>query len=251
MDTDRERVKAAMNTKEHYENHLANYYSWMFGDFDAKINESQGFFQSHNIKPVSTKVSIDLGAGCGFQSIPLAKIGFNVKAIDFSKKLLDELKSKSNGLSIEVIENDILNFNVYSNYNPELIVCMGDTVPHLDSLESVRELIKNSHEILLKNGKLVLTFRDLTFELKGEDRFIPVNSDDGRIFTCFLEYHPTYVKVFDIVYEKKKGKWIQKISSYKKLIISQAVIKEYCEDAGFKIEFMGIENGLVTVIGIK
>jgi hypothetical protein len=29
------------------------------------------------------------------------------------------------------------------------------------------------------------------------------------------------------------------------------VIKEYFEDAGLKIEFMGIENGLVTVIGIK
>ncbi len=240
-----------MNTKEHYENHLANYYSWMFGNFDAKINEGQRFFQSHNIKPVSTKIAIDLGAGCGFQSIPLAKIGFNVKAIDFSKKLLDELKSKSNGLSIEVIENDILNFNVYSNYNPELIVCMGDTITHLASLESVQELIKNSHKILLKNGKLVLTFRDLTFELKEEYRFIPVNSDDGRIFTCFLEYQPDHVKVFDVVYEKKKGKWIQQISSYNKLIIPQIVIKEYFEDAGFKIEFMGIENGLLTVIGIK
>ncbi|MGZ5018994.1 MAG: phytoene/squalene synthase family protein [Chthoniobacterales bacterium] len=30
-----------MNTKEHYENHLADYYSWMFGDFNAKINEGQ------------------------------------------------------------------------------------------------------------------------------------------------------------------------------------------------------------------
>ncbi len=240
-----------MNTKEHYENHLAEYYSWMFGDFNAKINEVQLFFQSHNIKPASSKIAIDLGAGCGFQSIPLAKIGFNVKAIDFSKRLLDELKSKSNGLSIEVIENDILNFNVYSNCKPELIVCMGDTITHLDSLESIKELIKNSHKILLKNGKLVLTFRDLTFELKEENRFIHVNSDDGRIFTCFLEYQPDYVKVFDIVYEKKKGKWIQQVSSYKKLIISQTVIKEYFEVAGFKIEFMGIENGLVTAIGIK
>ncbi len=240
-----------MNTKEHYENHLADYYSWMFGDFNAKINESKRFFRSHNIKPVSTKVSIDLGAGCGFQSIPLAKIGFKVKAIDFSKKLLTELKNKSNGLDIEVIENDILNFNVYSGCNPELIVCMGDTITHMGSQESVRELIKNSHKILLKNGKLVLTFRDLTFEPKDEDRFIPVRSDNGRIFTCFLEYRPDYVKVFDIVYENKRGKWTQKISSYNKLIIPQIVIKECFEDTGFKIEFMGIENGLVTVIGIK
>ncbi len=71
----------------------------------------------------------------------------------------------------------------------------------------------------MKNGKLALTFRDLTFKLKEEDRFIPVNSDNNRIFTCFLENHATYIKVFDIVYEKEKGRWIQKVSSYKKLTL--------------------------------
>ena len=198
-----------MNIREHYENHLANYYSWMFGDFNDKLNENYRFFQCHNINPISSKIAIDLGAGCGFQSIPLAKIGFEVIAVDFSKKLLDELKSKSSGLSIEAIENDILNFDAYSDYKPELIVCMGDTITHLDSLKSIQELIFNNYEILLKNGKLILTFRDLGFELNDEDRFIPVNSDNNRIFTCFLEYHPTYVKVFDIVYEKEKRRWIQ------------------------------------------
>jgi SAM-dependent methyltransferase len=240
-----------MDTKEHYENHLANYYSWMFGDFNAKLNENQQFFERHNIKPVSSRIAIDLGAGCGFQSIPLAKIGFEVKSIDISRKLLDELENRSNGLSIETIENDILNFNVYSNCKPELIVCMGDTITHLDSLESVQELIKNNYKILLKSGKLILTFRDLTLELKEEQRFIPVRSDDNRIFTCFLEYYSTYVKVFDIIYEKENGRWNQKISSYKKLVISQHVVEDYFEEAGFKIEFMGIENGLVTIIGAK
>ncbi len=240
-----------MKIKEHYENHLAKYYSWMIGDFNAKVNETQRFFQSHDIKPFSSKIAIDLGAGCGLQSIPLAKIGFEVKAIDFSKKLLDELKNKSDGLRIEAIENDILNFDAYSDYQPELIVCMGDTLTHLDSLVSVRQLIKNNYEILLKNGRQVLTFRDLTSEFKEEARFIPVNSDNNRIFTCFLEYRRTYVKVFDIVYEKENGRWIQKISSYKKLIISQEVIKEYFEETGFKIEFMDVKNGLITIIGIK
>ena len=240
-----------MDTKEHYENHLANYYSWMSGDFDAKVNENQRFFQSHNIKPLSSKVCIDLGAGCGFQSIPLAKIGFKVKAVDFSEKLLNELKSKSSGLDIESIKNDILNFDAYSGYDPELMVCMGDTITHLDSQGYVRELIKNSYNFLNENGKLIVTFRDMTFELKEEGRFIPVNSDNDRIFTCFLEYQPNYVKVFDIIHERKNGKWTQKISSYKKLKISQKVIENYFQDSGFKIEFMGVENGLVTMIGKK
>jgi hypothetical protein len=109
----------------------------------------------------------------------------------------------------------------------------------------------NSYKILLKSGKLILTFRDLAFELKEEQRFIPIKSDDNRIFICFLEYNSTYVKVFDIIYEKENGRWSQKISSYKKLVISRNVVEDYFEGAGFKIESTGIENGLVTIIGAK
>jgi len=45
-------------------------------------------------------------------------------------------------------------------------------------------------------------FGDFNAKLNENYRFIPVNNDNNRIFTCFLEYHPTYVKVFDIVYER-------------------------------------------------
>ncbi len=84
-----------------------------------------------------------------------------------------------NNLNVEIIENDILNFNSYSNRNPELIVCMGDTLTHLGTLNFVSDLIKNCYNELSANGKLVLTFRDLTKELQGEERFTPVRSDDG------------------------------------------------------------------------
>ena len=240
-----------MGVESHYENHLADYYSWISGGFDTRADDNRRFFKKHNIKPEKSKVAIDLGAGPGFQSIPLAGSGFKVIAVDFSKKLLDELKSKSKNLNVETLKNDILDFNSYSNRNPELIVCMGDTLTHLGTLNSVSDLIKNCYKELSANGRLVLTFRDLTFELKGEERFIPVRSDENRIFICFLEYQAEYVKVFDIVYEKENGRWIQKISSYEKIKIPQETIKQYIKEAGFDIEFFEVRNGLVTLIAIK
>ncbi len=156
-----------------------------------------------------------------------------------------------NNLNVEIIENDILNFNSYSNHNPELIVCMGDTLTHLGTLNFVNDLIKNCYNELSANGRLVLTFRDLTKELQGEERFIPVRSDDERIFICFLEYYVEYVKVFDIIYEKESGKWIQKISSYEKIKIPQETIKRYIKEAGFDIGFFDVKNGLITLIAKK
>jgi SAM-dependent methyltransferase len=240
-----------MDTKQHYEKHLAEYYSEMFGSFDEKLKENKDFFESHNIKPEDSKTSIDLGAGSGFQSISLAKLGFNVIAVDFSRKLLDELNIRKQNLNIETVEADIMDFGKYSNHKPELIVCMGDTLTHLNSTEDVKNLFFNCKKILTENGKLILSFRDLNLELKGEDRFIPVRSDDRTIFTCFLEYEKEFVKVYDIIHKKINGKWSQNISSYKKLKLSLEEVTEYLNNIGFTSTFSETSEGLVYIIACK
>jgi SAM-dependent methyltransferase len=243
--------ESKLETKQHYEDHLHSYYTWIYGGFENKAEENSIFFKDMNIKPSSTKIALDLGAGSGFQSIPLAELGFGVKAVDFSKKLLDELNFKKKNLDIEPIEGDILNFSIYSGFSPELIICMGDTLTHLKNLKSVEELVINCHNILNKDGKIIFTFRDLTYELKDEKRFIPVRSDENRIFTCFLENFPDHLKVFDMVNEKENGKWSQKISYYIKIKISEDKIKKIFNNSGFIIDYFINKNGLITIIGKK
>ncbi|MBI4649790.1 SAM-dependent methyltransferase, partial [Candidatus Desantisbacteria bacterium] len=109
----------------------------------------------------------------------------------------------------------------------------------------------NCHKELLNGGKLILTFRDLTNELQGINRFIPVKSEEGRIFICFLEYSPEYIDVYDIVNELKDGIWVQKISSYKKIKISPDTIKKYLIDLKFEINYFEVNKGLITVIAKK
>ncbi len=222
-------------TKEHYENHLAGYYSWMFGDFEARLNESEEFFKKHEITPAGNSIAIDLGCGSGVQSIPLAKLGYKVIAVDFSRKLLDELNARKENLNIQTVEADIMDTDKYSNHNPELIICMGDTLTHLNSLNEVNKLIENCRNILSPNGKFIISYRDLSKELKGESRFIPVRSTDDTIFTCFLEYEKDYVNVNDIINSKTAEGWIQKVSSYKKLRLPVNTVKHLLVENGFKI----------------
>ena len=80
------------SVKEHYQSHLSDYYSWMYGGFELKVSENRRFFQDQHVRPEHSGLAVDLGAGSGFQSIPLAELGFKVTAIDLSQKLLDELK---------------------------------------------------------------------------------------------------------------------------------------------------------------
>ena len=68
--------------KEHYDEVLSDIYSWISGGFENGIQRNIEFFDKHQLAPKGSGVAIDLDAGCGFQSIPLAKAGHSVTAID-------------------------------------------------------------------------------------------------------------------------------------------------------------------------
>ena len=77
----------------HYETTLGEVYTWMYGSFDMNYKKYKTLFQEHNIRPsIPNVIAIDLGAGSGFQSIPLANLGYEVHAYDLSYTLLHELK---------------------------------------------------------------------------------------------------------------------------------------------------------------
>ena len=240
-----------VSVKEHYDNLLAPYYSWISGGSDLKIEENRNFFRNHGIRPVSTAVALDLGAGSGFQSIPLAESGFRVIALDTNRQLLAELKEKAKDLPIVTVRDTMLNFGKHSPAEIDLSVCMGDTLTHLQSLEEVQQLLENTYPVLTPNGNLILSFRDMTNELSGLDRFIPVRSDPNRIFTCFLEYEAQHVIVHDIVYEKLKDQWEMKKSAFRKLRISPRWVSDFLVMLGYKVATFDIHMGIVTIVARK
>src|SRR5210317_2018564 len=236
---------------EHYENHLARYYAWISGGVDEKIGENRKFFADHDIQPIRSGLAFDLGAGCGFQSVPLAQLGFRVVALDLSHKMLALLRKTAKNLPIETICDDLSNFSNYKSGNIELMVCMGDTLTHLDTLKKVRALLDSVFSSLETGGCLILSFRNLTQELVELDRFIPVKSNETTIFTCFLEFEKDSVKVHDIIYEKNNAQWVLKKSVFQKLRISPDWTQKYLQKIGFAIEFYDEQNGLIFIIARK
>jgi SAM-dependent methyltransferase len=240
-----------MTVKEHYDTHLAEFYSWMTGDFEAKQKEFQEFLKDNAIIPASTKKAVDLGAGHGLQSIPLAKSGFDVLAVDFSKQLLDELKINAKGLAIEIREDDIRKIKPLADRRAELIVCCGDTLSHLDNKREVEKLLVDISTALKPGGKALLSFRDYSTALTGDARFIPVKSDDTRILTCVLDYDAESVRVTDLLNEKSETGWKQKVSSYNKVRLRTNEIVKIIETSGMEIQFNEVINRMTTIIAVK
>lgn len=188
------------NVAHHYEQLLAEHYTWMFGSFEEQVAEQQVLFKRWGIRAQGVKTALDLGCGSGFQSIALANLGFHVTAIDLSQRLLVELAEQRGEHPIVSLQGDIRNVLQVVDAPIDVVVCMGDTLPHLESKDDVIGLLRAIHQLLASDGRCLLSFRDLSLEQHGLDRFIPVRSDANTMMTCFPEYEPESVVVHDLIY---------------------------------------------------
>ena len=240
------------SVKKHYDNFLAEHYSWMFGDFNAKVQENKDFFKSTGIEPRSGGKALDLGCGSGFQSIAMAKLGFRVLSVDMCETLLNELRNRSAGRDIEAVQGNILDYSIYADKGPfEAAVCMGDTLTHLQKTREVSALFANIYPLLEPGGRLALSFRDLTAELKGIDRIIPVRSDNDKIMATFLEYEETQVNVHDIVFVKGDSGWELRKSTYRKLRVGMHQVHDFLQHHGFSVISSEMQEGFSVIVAKK
>lgn len=155
---------------DHYKNHLAPVYLWMAGGFDAAVSRGEAEIETVFPNLASGIKAVDLGAGFGMHTIPLARRGCSVIAVDSSSILLEELREHAEALPVRAVEDDLLSFQRHLNSKANLVLCMGDTLTHLPELASVEKLFSLAAESLRSGGKFITTFRDYTSPLVGQGR---------------------------------------------------------------------------------
>jgi SAM-dependent methyltransferase len=239
-------------TDVHYRTHLGPVYTWMVGDPEAAFARSRRELDDLRLPAHGGGVAIDLGAGFGLHSLPLAERGYTVRAIDSCESLLDELRLRSAALPIEAIVGDLCAFKTHVPQEVDVILCMGDTLTHLPSFSAVDSLLDSVAGCLRPGGMFAATFRDYaTKALQGDDRFIPVRADDNRILTCFLEYGAERVIVHDLIHQKEQGQWQQRVSSYFKLRLPPQRVVERLTQLGLVTRLEAGMSGMVRVVGVR
>ena len=236
------------SVRDHYAAHLAPIYAWMCGGAAAALTRGEAELDALGLVAHATRCAVDLGAGFGMHSIPLAKRGFEVLAVDNSAELLRELRMLAVGLQVEIIDDDILKFREHLTGAPEVILCMGDTLTHLSDERAVESLLAQAAAAIVPGGTFVLSFRDHTIPLEAEHRFIAVRSDADRILTCFLEYAERHVNVHDLVHERDGSAWRQRVSAYRKLRLSPDWVAAALDRAGFRVSRQAGLSGMVRLV---
>lgn len=232
---------------EHYANVLAPVYLWMVGGPEAAFANG-----ASDLAPILREGSfaIDLGAGFGMHTIPLARAGWKVLAIDSSPSLLEQLSSLAGHLPVSVHCGDLVSFaeQLPDGERADLILCMGDTLTHLESPDAVVALANSVATHLSARGRFVATFRDYSRLPSAEARFIPVRADAQRILTCFLEEFDGYVLVHDLLHERAGDTWATKVGSYRKLRLVPETVRQVFSSAGLRATVDSAPRGMVRLV---
>ncbi|MEV6399812.1 class I SAM-dependent methyltransferase [Streptomyces sp. NPDC051907] len=230
---------------EHYDRLLAEHYTWMLGsDIHASAREQAELLDRLGVRAEADgDVALDLGSGPGPQTLALVSLGYSsVTAVDTSQTLLDELAehaAKAGATdAVHPVHADIRDAlpRVAPPASASAIVCMGDTLTHLPGKADVSALLRGVERALRPGGHFVATYRDLTGELRGTDRFLPVRTTEDRLLTCFLEYvDDDTVMVHDLVHTLSAGQWHARVGSYPKLRLAADWLTDETRHAGLDI----------------
>jgi SAM-dependent methyltransferase len=241
----------ADRTRLHYATFLAPIYRWMLGDFPSAIARSQSELGRLGVEAARRGArALDLGAGLGLQTIPLVDLGYQVTALDSSEALLSELSRDCP--DARIVQADLTAASDLALGAYQVIVCMGDTLPHLRSTQEVLRVLGLASARLVPGGLLVLTFRDYTEPARHSmDGFLLVRGDSERILTCHLDYGADRVLVTDLLHERWQepsgGRWSLRASAYEKLRLSLAFVASDLTARGLALERYESIDGRVAI----
>lgn len=120
-------------------------------------------------------VVLDVGAGTGSMAISLAEQGLKVTAIEPEAKMANAIQEKAARKELPVKVNTLRMEEVKQlTAGFDGIYCIGNTLPHLQSLEEISSFLTSCFEKLKPNGTIVLQTVNFDKVLSSTDFSFPL-----------------------------------------------------------------------------
>ena len=223
---------------------ISGYYDEIFPLNPAQVRFIESYFESpfHNIN------ILDAGCGTGVLALELTRMGFNVHAIDYEARMIDNAKNKKKllNLSGSPIFDEADMRSISRKFIPgsfHAVLSFGNTVVHLLEDDDVKAFIDGTKRILKENGLFFIQILNYDYIINNKIDRLPVIENDNVIFERFYYYNDD--KYLDFVTRltiKDDGRMFH--HQIKLNPIRKDRIKEFLKQAGFRdIEFFGDFSG--------
>lgn len=156
-------------------------------DLEYDIREDDLDFYSKHCKALKDAgidpLILELGCGTGRVSIPLAKQGFKITALDIDQGMLELAKKKAAALDIEFVKADFLDFKLNKKF--DAVLMPYNAFQHIHSDENINKFFMNLKRHLNHGARFVM------------EVMTPLEDDLSRSVDDFSPFDAFYVKKED------------------------------------------------------
>jgi len=172
---------------------LAEYYDLIYADWEASMGR-HGAFIAHFLPEVARV--LDVSAGIGTQSLPLAAQGYSVTARDLSRTAIRRLGREADrrGVSIDAAASDMRHVGRTVHPPFDAIVCFDNSLPHLLTDAEIVSTLVGFREVLAPSGILLVSIRDYGTVDRGGRAIhrYGERSRKGRRYRVTQEWEPAW-----------------------------------------------------------
>lgn len=200
-------------------------------------NESPFFrklFRRNRVRRV-----LDVACGTGKHAIALMQQGYEVVGADVSEGMIRRARENAAaaGLAADFVVAGFgqLRYSVGGQF--DAIVCLGNSLPHLLSEESLAEALADIRAVLRQGGLFVT--QNLNFDKiwREKDRFMPVSPWRARgkqmLFFRFLDFDASLLTFNVVSMTEEKGQWSYSVRSTNWRPIFKVDLERLLRQAGF------------------
>jgi SAM-dependent methyltransferase len=185
---------------------------------------------------------LELMAGTGRLTIPLAQAGIPVTCVDFSPDMLSRLRAKVTGLPVEIHEMDIRTMDLGQQY-PQIVIPF-QAFPELTSEPDQRQALRRIYEHLAPHGTFICTLHNPVQRQKSIDGQLRlagrVSHGENQLFIWLLQIHNPQTNVVQVLeffeeYDPQGVLCTKRFSELEFHLMEKAAFERLIAAAGFQV----------------
>lgn len=159
-----------MNEQNIFYTSISKYYSEIFPYKPMQLK-----FVKNSLGDLDGKQILDIGCATGELAFNLANEGARVIGIDLNEDLLNQAKSKKVHTNLKFQVGNMLELeNDFIEKKFDAVLCFGNTLVHLPTIELIRQMLKGVKAVLKPGGLFLLQILNYDYILKEKVYELPL-----------------------------------------------------------------------------
>ncbi|MCF7956903.1 MAG: class I SAM-dependent methyltransferase [Phycisphaerae bacterium] len=177
---------------EFYDN-IADNYDEMT-DANGRSEKIDAFIQSL-ISRYHPQSVLDTACGTGDHAIRFAQAGLRVTAADITPAMVERAQSKNKAsLQLDFLCSPMQNLAGQLNEKFDLILCLGNSIPHLLTAQDLQKTIKGFANLLNPGGTVLIHLLNFPRILAKNERIVAVTRQGDHEYIRFYDFLDDFIQ---------------------------------------------------------